>query len=482
MPAKPDSPSDDENLRVLDARKSSIAEAGKAGAPVSCGKKSIAGSVSQRACVFCGSRVVLYPIADALHVVHGPIGCAAYTWDIRGSQSSGPQLFRNSFSTDLQEMDVIYGGEKKLARALDELIAKHTPKAAFVYTTCIVGLIGDDVGMVCKQAALKWNIPVLPVMSEGFKGTKKDGYKAACEAALKLVGTGSTAGITEHSINLLGDFNIAGETWIVRDYFERMGIQVVATITGDGRVDDLRRCHGAKLNLVQCAGSMTHLAKRLKEDYKQPFTKVSFFGIEDMAAALYETAKFFGDPEMMDRARKIVAEEVGKIYPQLRAWRTDLEGKKAAIYVGGAFKAFSLVRALRSIGMRTVVVGTQTGDKDDYEQLRAMCDPGTIVVDDSNPLELAKFCLEQDVDLFIGGVKERPIAYKLGIGFCDHNHERKEALAGFVGMLNFAREVHASVCSPVWQFVPRRAKRKPVGVDGTNCGTPEVDDLNKLAG
>jgi nitrogenase molybdenum-cofactor synthesis protein NifE len=87
-----------------------------------------------------------------------------------------------------------------------------------------------------------------------------------------------------------------------------------------------------------------------------------------------------------------------------------------------------------------------------------MCDPGTIIVDDSNPLELAKFCLEKDVDLFIGGVKERPIAYKLGIGFCDHNHERKEPLAGFVGMLNFAREVYSSVASPVWQFAPRREK------------------------
>jgi nitrogenase molybdenum-cofactor synthesis protein NifE len=55
-------------------------------------------------------------------------------------------------------------------------------------------------------------------------------------------------------------------------------------------------------------------------------------------------------------------------------------------------------------------------------------------------------------------VKERPIAYKLGIGFCDHNHERKEALAGFVGMFNFAREVYASCCSPVWNYVPRRAR------------------------
>jgi nitrogenase molybdenum-cofactor synthesis protein NifE len=82
---------------------------------MTCGKHSLAGSVSQRACVFCGSRVVLYPIADALHLIHGPIGCAAYTWDIRGALSSGPELHRMSFSTDLREKDVIFGGEKKLA-------------------------------------------------------------------------------------------------------------------------------------------------------------------------------------------------------------------------------------------------------------------------------------------------------------------------------------------------------------------------------
>ena len=114
------------------------------------------------------------------------------------------------------------------------------------------------------------------------------------------------------------------------------------------------------------------------------------------------------------------------------------------------------------LGMETAVVGSQTGDKEDYKQLQEICDPGTIIVDDSNPLELAKFCLEKDVDLFIGGVKERPIAYKLGIGFCDHNHERKEPLAGYVGMVNFAKEVYASVASPVWQFAPRRAKRAAV--------------------
>ena len=125
--------------------------------------------------------------------------------------------------------------------------------------------------------------------------------------------------------------------------------------------------------------------------------------------------------------------------------------------MGGAFKALSLVTALRALGMQTVLAGTQTGNADDYAALREICDPDTIIVDDSNPLELAKFVVEKDVDLFIGGVKERPIAFKLGVAFCDHNHERKIPLAGFKGMLNFAEEVSCSVLSPVWKLVPRRA-------------------------
>ena len=437
---------------------------------MACDKASVAGSVSQRACVFCGSRVVLYPIADALHIVHGPIGCAAYTWDIRGALSSGPQLHRNSFSTDLQELDVIFGGEKKLEAALLELIAHHSPKAAFVYSTCIVGLIGDDVSAVCRRVSERTGIPVMGVHSEGFKGTKKDGYRAACDALYKLVGTGDTSGISPFSINILGEFNLAGETWVLRDYYKRLGIEVVACITGDSRIEDIRRAHGAKLNLVRCSGSMTSLAKMMERDYGIPFKRVSYFGIEDMSAALYDAAKHFtGAPEILRRAQELVREEVARIYPELLRYKEKLKGKKAAIYVGGLFKAFSIMRALRLIGMETAVVGSQTGDKEDYKQLQEMADPGTIIVDDSNPLELAKFCLEKDVDLFIGGVKERPIAYKLGIGFCDHNHERKEPLAGYVGMLNFAREVYASVASPVWQFAPRRANRtaaplEPVGL------------------
>jgi nitrogenase molybdenum-cofactor synthesis protein NifE len=452
------------SIPILEGRQSQIHRKGREPFAMTCGKHSLAGSVSQRACVFCGSRVVLYPIADALHLIHGPIGCAAYTWDIRGALSSGPELHRMSFSTDLREKDVIFGGERKLAAALDELIDHYRPKAAFVYSTCIVGIIGDDVAAVCKQLAKQKGIPVLPVHSEGFKGTKKDGYKAACDALFKLVGTGPTANISPVSINILGEFNIGGEAWLIKKYYERMGVEVVSVMTGDGRVDDIRRCHGAALNVVQCSGALTFLAEMMRDRFGIPYIRASYFGIDDTAKALYDVAGHFeSDAAVMDRTRSIVRREVQAIMPAIDRLRQDLAGKRAAIYVGGAFKAFSLIKALRYLGMHVVLVGSQTGNESDYATLQAMCADGTIILDDANPLELSKYIVEKKADLFIGGVKERPIAFKMGIGFCDHNHERKIPLAGFEGMLQFAREVHASVTSPVWQFVPARSAAPAVG-------------------
>ena len=453
------------SIEVLKTREGHIYErtSENSGRPfeIKCETHSLAGAVSQRACVFCGSRVVLYPVADALHLVHGPIGCAAYTWDIRGALSSGPQIHRLSFSTDLQENDVIYGGAVKLYEVLCELIDEYKPKAAFIYSTCIIGVIGDDVEAVCKKVSREKGIEVIPVHSEGFKGTKKNGYKAACEALFKLVGT-KDRDTQPASINILGDFNLAGETWMIKEYYKKIGVDVVATMTGDGRVDDIRKSHTASLNVVQCSGSMVFLAKMMKEKYGIPFIHVSYFGIEDMSRALYDVAEHFKelDATILTRTQELVGIEITRIMDELKEFKKDLTGKRAAIYTGGAFKAFSLVRSLRTLGVKTVLAGSQTGSQEDYRILSELCDDDVVLLDDTNPLELAKYVQEKNVDLLIGGVKERPIAYKLGIGFCDHNHERKEALAGYEGMINFAREVHRSVMSPVWQIPKTFASQK----------------------
>jgi nitrogenase molybdenum-cofactor synthesis protein NifE len=83
------------------------------GAPKFC-KKSEPGEGTERSCAYDGARVVLMPITDVIHLVHGPIACAGNSWDNRGARSSDSQLYRRGFTTEMLENDVIFGGEKKL--------------------------------------------------------------------------------------------------------------------------------------------------------------------------------------------------------------------------------------------------------------------------------------------------------------------------------------------------------------------------------
>lgn len=439
---------------AVEERQDFIRTKGKQKQQLKCDADSVAGCVSQRACVYCGARVVLNPVTDAIHLVHGPIGCSSYTWDIRGSLSSGSDLYRYSFSTDLREHDVIFGGEKKLALAIDELVQKYPSRLVFVYSTCIVGVIGDDLEAVCRAAAEKHHMEVIPVQSSGFIGNKSAGYRAASDALLRLIKPrdGKLPAKTR-SINYLGDFNLSGEVWIIKNYLAELGIDLNVAFTGDSSCETLKKATRASLNIVQCAGSMYYLAQKMEELYSIPYMNISFLGLEDTASSLRRIAEAFNDPEAGRRAEKLIARETALVRDQIVWYRRRLEGKKAAIYVGGGFKAISLIKQFREIGIDVVMIGTQTGRPEEYDTITDLVDEGTVILDDANPSELEKFMVEKGANLLVGGVKERPLAYKLGMAFIDHNHDRKHPLSGFAGAVNFAAEVYSTLCSPVWKHI-----------------------------
>src|ERR1039457_7376153 len=73
-------------------------------------------------CAFDGAKIALQPITDVAHLVHGPIACEGHSWDNRHSLSSGPGTYRTGFTTDINELDIVYGGEKRLYKAITEII------------------------------------------------------------------------------------------------------------------------------------------------------------------------------------------------------------------------------------------------------------------------------------------------------------------------------------------------------------------------
>ena len=439
----------------ISERQNSIITTGKNKSRIHCADDSLAGAVSQRACVFCGARVVLNPITDAVHLVHGPIGCATYTWDIRGSLSSSSEMYRHSFSTDLKEKDVVFGGEPKLAACIDEVVTKYHPPAVFVYSTCVVGMIGDDIIAVCKDASERYGIDIIPVESSGFlSGNKIVGYRAAAEAIMRLIRPKPGEVVEKtRKLNFLGEYNLGGEKWFIEKYLKEIGVEVNVAFTGDSTVAALKKAPGSCLNIVQCTGSMHWVAQRLLQEYGIPYLDVNFFGAENTADSLRRIAEFYGEPEISRKADALIARENARIEPLIAKYRAKLTGKRAAIYVGGAFKAVALIRQMKDLGMEVVVTGTQTGKQEEYDTISGLLSEGTIVVDDANPAEIERFLLDMKVDVMAGGVKERVLAYKLGIGFVDHNHDRKKCLAGFDGAVTFAKEVYITTCSPVWKHL-----------------------------
>ena len=300
------------SIPILEERQAQIHRKGSAPFEMTCGKHSLAGSVSQRACVFCGSRVVLYPIADALHLIHGPIGCAAYTWDIRGALSSGPELHRMSFSTDLREKDVIFGGEKKLKQAIQEAYDLFHPKAIAVFSTCPVGLIGDDVHQVAKEMKEKLGINVFAFSCEGYKGVSQSaGHHIANNGIFKhVVGLDDTVKKGNYRINLLGEYNIGGDAFEIERLLERCGITLVSSYSGNSSIDAFANSHTADLNLIMCHRSINYVAEMMETKFGVPWIKVNFIGAAATAKSLRKIAQYFDEQELTDIVEQVIAEEM----------------------------------------------------------------------------------------------------------------------------------------------------------------------------
>jgi nitrogenase molybdenum-cofactor synthesis protein NifE len=349
-------------------------------------------------CSFDGAQIALLPIADVAHIVHGPIACAGASWDNRGARSSGPTLYRIGMTTDLTEQDVIMGrGEKRLFLAIKQAIDDYSPKAVFVYSTCVPALIGDDLEAVARAATERWGVPVVPVDCAGFYGTKNLGNRIAGEAMFKyVIGTrepdplpasAQRPGITVHDVNLIGEYNIAGEFWHVAPLFDELGLRILGTLSGDARFHEVQTMHRAQASMVVCAKALLNVARKLESDYGVPFFEGSFYGITDTSQAFRDFARVLGDAGLTARSEAMIAREEAKIRAALEPWRARLAGKRVLLYTGGV-KSWSVVSALQDLGMTVVATGTKKSTEEDKARIREIMGDEAKMITDGSPKAL----------------------------------------------------------------------------------------------
>jgi nitrogenase molybdenum-cofactor synthesis protein NifE len=426
-------------------------------------------------CAFDGAKIALQPVTDVAHLIHAPLACEGNSWDNRGSGSSGSDLWRRSFTTDLTELDIVMGnGERKLYKAIREIATRFNPAAVFVYSTCVTALVGDDIEAVCRAAALKYGLPVIPVNAAGFLGSKNLGNKLAGDALFQhVMGTHEPDDVGPADINILGEFNLAGEFWAVKPLFENLGIRIRACIPGDARYHDIAAAHTARLNMVVCSTALVTLARRMQERWGLPFFEGSFYGISDTSDALRQTARLLvaggAAPDLLDRTEALIAAEEAKAEAQLAPYRARLAGKRVLLNTGGV-KSWSVVSALMEIGMEIVGTSVKKSTEEDRARIKALMRDDPHMFESMAPRDLYRMLADGEADIMLSGGRTQFIALKAKTAWLDINQERSHPYAGYSGMVELVRQIDLAIHNPIWAQV-----RGPAPWDDQGCVTHGAD-------
>ena len=261
----------------------------------------------------------------------------------------------------------VCGGGEKLEGSMSDMVEHENPEGIFVYETCVTAMIGDDMDNTCARMEEKHGIPIVVIHSPGFVGGKNLGSRLGGESVLhQLIGTREPEVIHPFGINLIGEYNVTGDMWQYTPILEKIGIKIVSTLAGDGRIENIQMAHTAKLNVIVCAKSLISLTRKMQEKYQIPYISISFYGKRDTTNAIRSIVNAFGDEELSKRAEAVIAEEEVKLEEALVPYRKVLEGKKAILNTGGN-KTWSIASALQDIGIDVVATSVKKATLEDRE-------------------------------------------------------------------------------------------------------------------
>lgn len=425
--------------------------------------KSRPGVMTARGCAYAGAKgVVLGPVKDQITISHGPIGCGQYSWWARRNYYNG-QTGIDTFvtmhiTTDFQENDIVYGGDKKLHAALHELKELFPlAKSIGILSECPVGLIGDDIEAVSKKAAKELGIPIVPVRCEGFRGVSQSlGHHIANDTIRDyILGKGQLDKSTPYDVALIGDYNIGGDAWAARKILEELGLRVIAQWTGDASINEMGITHKAKVNLIHCYRSMNYICRHMEETYGIPWVEFNFFGPTKIYESIRKIASYFDD-RIKENAEKMIKKYKPIMDKVIETYRPRLEGKKVMLYVGG-LRPRHTIGAYEDLGMEVVASGYEFGHNDDYKRTYPQMKEGALIMDDATLYELEEFTRRLRPDMIGSGIKEKYSYHKMGVPFRQmHSWDYSGPYHGFDGFPVFARDMDMTVNSPTWDLIRRK--------------------------
>ena len=473
--------------------------------------RTIPGIITQRGCTYAGCKgVVLGPTRDIINLVHGPIGCSFYAWLTRRNQTRPAEGEDNyityCFSTDMQDENIVFGGEAKLKEAVREAYEIFKPKAIGIFSTCPVGLIGDDVHSVSRDMKAELGINIFGFSCEGYRGVSQSaGHHIANNGVFKnVVGLNDRPRVGKFQVNMLGEYNIGGDAFELEALFEEAGITLLSTFSGNSTIKSMEYSHTADLNMVMCHRSINYIAEMMEEKYGIPWIKVNFIGAESTAKSLRKVADYFGDEGLKAKVEGICARELAKVNAVKESIIPKVQGKLAMMFVGGS-RAHHYQDLFNELGIRTVSAGYEFAHRDDYEGRKVLptikidadsrnieeltvtkdeklfrndlvtkkaeleskgyefkdyagmmpdMAKNSLVIDDVNHWETEKLIEFYKPDVFCAGIKEKYVVQKAGVPLKQlHSYDYGGPYAAFGGAINFFIEMERMLGTNIWKMI-----------------------------
>ena len=348
-----------------------------------------------QSCSLFGALRIVANMKNVVSIIHGPTGCSFYARNsiirLNGYYSARERIqVPLIYSTDFNENDTIFGGGEKLSGAVSEVIELHHPRAVFIFNSCVSEIIGEDIDFIAEDAAERYDIPVIPVHTAGFKGDHKVGMRMGNEIVFKHFMQPFPVQKDPNRINILGDY----------DYFNRSSSELnrviellpnkkAVHIPGCSDIDELKKASGAVLNVITCKNASRHLASLMKEAYGIPFVGVdaSMYGIENCYRMYCQIFEAF------DEDASVLTDMYNKSKETLAEYLPQLKGKKAVV-IAGTRRALGYSSLLIEFGIDVQFVFTESSDTSTKDELlrytrNIMCDEYPVMlfrkIDEMNP-------------------------------------------------------------------------------------------------
>ena len=422
-------------------------------------------------CQLLPGTAMLSTLPDTVVILHGSLGCGGavnmQTSNVRYRQLlAGERNPKGAIwiTSNLDERDVVSGGEEKLEKAIREAERRFRPAAIIVVATCVPGIIGDDIDGTAARLQGQIQAKILPIHCEGFKtqimATAYDAIFHAISRHLLSTNEDVVQRIIPDEldearetirrsrlVNLMNFASMsASDQAELTRLLQALGL-TVQVFPCYSHPEQFATATQAALSISSCPTHDDYFLKHLREAYNVPYViREMPIGIAATGDWLRDVARFF---HLEKEADMIISRETAELEEALAPFKENFKGKKALVSAGEV-RAFSTAVFLKELGFRIEAVRPYHYDEfgePSLDRLTAEQEDLIINVATVHPYETANLIEKTKPDLYMGHVADNVWAAKAGVSVVPIWHGGY-ASAGYSGAFDLARRINRVLRNP----------------------------------